>query len=375
MAGTQFYAVQGSSLRVVQVTHLPKDAIHVDYQNSMLPPSIQSLAARDGSAALSDRFLISIDERPYTPNQTVPIPFEARVVPQVDTYLADVSDGSFTRVMDVKTTDVHVTSEGVFALADDHSVWRVGADAKHTYPVASGVDELHGVNGRLMMRVTAEQRYRTLRDVQPILHGNAFQDDDGDGSRRETELPITDTGVYLDLNRDGRVNKSEPSFYCTTGGDFYFDGLKPGSYRVAVRATAYNGRVYKPSKRKSMFADTTLGSGVVDKIVRFALHTTTSDLFVQGFRDKNENGSRGNNELLVSLEVFIDDNNDKKADGETATYSAPAIVNTDGHATLLHLPTGEHRIRVRWLHSDGSTQMEARTLSLHSGVNRLTVAF
>jgi hypothetical protein len=64
------------------------------------------------------------------------------------------------------------------------------------------------------------------------LSGTVFSDRDQDGVRDVGEAGVAGARVYLDLNKDGQWNATEPSQRTGITGAYTFTGLAPGSYTV-----------------------------------------------------------------------------------------------------------------------------------------------
>jgi len=64
------------------------------------------------------------------------------------------------------------------------------------------------------------------------IRGCTWQDLDGDGTRDASELGMPGVTVYLDLDRDGRPDPSEPSEVSAQNGQYAITSLLPGNYTV-----------------------------------------------------------------------------------------------------------------------------------------------
>jgi hypothetical protein len=65
------------------------------------------------------------------------------------------------------------------------------------------------------------------------ITGRAFEDRDGDGAQDPGEPGLAGWTLYLDQNRNGRVDAGEGSTTSDAGGSYTLGGLAPGTYAVA----------------------------------------------------------------------------------------------------------------------------------------------
>ena len=64
--------------------------------------------------------------------------------------------------------------------------------------------------------------------------GTVYEDVDRIGTRNNGENGISGWTAYLDVNRDGAKNMGEPSAITDSNGDYRFNAVAAGNYRVAV---------------------------------------------------------------------------------------------------------------------------------------------
>jgi len=67
------------------------------------------------------------------------------------------------------------------------------------------------------------------------LKGTVFADLDGDGSRDIGESGMAGRMVYLDLNNSGALETGEPRTTTNAAGEYRFDQLSPGKYKIRVQ--------------------------------------------------------------------------------------------------------------------------------------------
>ncbi len=68
--------------------------------------------------------------------------------------------------------------------------------------------------------------------VKGEIHGNKFNDFDGDGVRGRNDRGILGWTIYLDLNNNGQLDDGEPSTQTERTGEYWFMGLDAGTYVV-----------------------------------------------------------------------------------------------------------------------------------------------
>ncbi|HTK77796.1 MAG TPA: SdrD B-like domain-containing protein [Gemmataceae bacterium] len=74
-----------------------------------------------------------------------------------------------------------------------------------------------------------------IQSAQTRITGSVFFDFDGDGTRdvqHPTEPDLVGRTVFLDLNRNGVLDANEPRTTTDGGGNYAFNGIAPGTYRV-----------------------------------------------------------------------------------------------------------------------------------------------
>jgi YD repeat-containing protein len=65
------------------------------------------------------------------------------------------------------------------------------------------------------------------------IHGQRFNDLNGDGLKGTGELGLSGLTVYLDANNNGKLDSGEVSIVTDTNGNYNFVNLKPGTYAVS----------------------------------------------------------------------------------------------------------------------------------------------
>jgi hypothetical protein len=366
--GTQLYSIDQETRRIRRCTNLPK--------GELLPGIAAISVDAPGVDALDgDRRYLVMDSLPIFSTNTAT--FDRRQALSSGTYLVDPSTGSFDRLTGALAVKLVTNDEGTFILMEDNSVWKWEPTNNRGVPVASGMFDLETSGNRLVMQVSDGSSYATLRDLNPILFASAFEDQDRDGRFDENEF-VRDNVVYVDLNRNGRQDPKEP---ISQGRQQYryFDRLSPGTYDVRVKAGDWalpNDSSYRIQR--------TVGDDQTPAVAAFALTRTTPELWVQVFRDTDEDGIRDSDEFLVEnysykVDIYIDDNRDKRRD-RNSPYAIPAN-NPDSsyysiidHYELAPLDTGSHVVRVIVSrYSNEPTEYRMSVIAIRAGINRLGV--
>ena len=184
---------------------------------------------------------------------------------------------------------------------------------------------------------------RLEEPTRPVsIRGNVFQDVDGDGVRDYGERGMSGWTVYLDTDRDGTLDEGEPRRLSGTDGRYVFEGLAPGSYRVA--------EVVRPEWRLTGppegYYDVTLASGESADRRHFGNRRVVqppAPATIRGlvFNDLDGDGTRDDGEAgLGGRIIFLDTDRDgTRDDGERFAVSSP-----EGRYAFEGLAPGEYRV-------------------------------
>jgi uncharacterized delta-60 repeat protein len=165
----------------------------------------------------------------------------------------------------------------------------------------------------------------SIQSLATSISGSVFNDLNGNGIRdvaNPTEPDLVGWTVYLDKNKNGKLDSGETNVKTDGGGNYVFDKLAVGSYRVRVVMQAG-------------YRQTGPGGGFYDVTVKNLQHIVnekfgvTKNILISGnvFSDANGNKMRdtvkGVAEAgLSGWKVYIDgDKNGKFTDGETFVLS------------------------------------------------------
>ena len=160
----------------------------------------------------------------------------------------------------------------------------------------------------------------------------------------QTPVPITGTQLFVDLNKNGKLDAGEPS--TLTGQDFYAGN---GGYHFALPAGSY--RIYsqtpsgtQPVSNPTGYADVTVVAG---QMLNVSWHFADNGAFpstITGtlFNDDNFDQKLDNGEVVNGNRVvFIDANHNGKLDsGEKSTTT-----DANGKYTFANLAAGTYDIK------------------------------
>ncbi|HEX4794271.1 MAG TPA: SdrD B-like domain-containing protein [Humisphaera sp.] len=149
-----------------------------------------------------------------------------------------------------------------------------------------------------------------------LISGSVFNDANGDATRQSTEKGIAARTVFLDKNKNGKLDVGEASTITASDGTYTFKTMSAGSYRVAeVLPTGW-----RRTSPAAGYYDLTLTAGQTASGKVFA-DTTRAHITGIVFHDTNSNGKQDAGELgLAGWVVYIDANNNGKLDaGEIST--------------------------------------------------------
>jgi protocatechuate 3,4-dioxygenase beta subunit len=168
------------------------------------------------------------------------------------------------------------------------------------------------------------------------LAGSVFDDRNANGLKDATEPNLGGSPVYLDLNRDGVHNPSEPLAVTDADGHYTFSQVGPGTYRVNVGAdslTQITAGAYG-------FLATARGGATVD-LPAFGL-ARPGDVTGIVFHDSNGDGDRDAGELTFGGQlVYLDINGNQQLD-----VSDPRTnTNSSGAYSFNGLSVGSYVVR------------------------------
>ncbi|HEX4793045.1 MAG TPA: SdrD B-like domain-containing protein, partial [Humisphaera sp.] len=199
---------------------------------------------------------------------------------------------------------------------------------RRTLPTAGDYD----VTVAAGQTVTGKDFAETTRAV---ISGTIFNDTNGNALKDSTEAAVSGRVVFLDTNKNGKLDTGELSF--TTGAD--------GKYSFVIPAGTYRVRDVLPAGwRRTLpsagYYDATVTSGQAIASKNFA-ETTRGLISGVVFNDTNGNAVKDSTEVALSgWVVFLDTNNNGKLDSGELSVTTGA----DGKFSFV-VPAGTYHLR------------------------------
>ncbi|MFN9370747.1 MAG: SdrD B-like domain-containing protein [Planctomycetaceae bacterium] len=167
------------------------------------------------------------------------------------------------------------------------------------------------------------------------ISGLKFNDLNGNGVQDTGEPGIENWTIYLDQNQNGQLDSGEMSVKTTSNGNFQFNQLAAGTYRVReVLQTGWQQTTTNP-------ADVVLATGGIRENVLFG---NFQQVTISGakFNDLNANGIRDTGEAgLSGWTIFLDtDNNGVLDPGERQQ-----VTDSNGNYSFTNVGPGTFRLR------------------------------
>jgi hypothetical protein len=157
------------------------------------------------------------------------------------------------------------------------------------------------------------------------VFGTAYEDVDADGTYNAGDKPLAGVTVFVDLDRNGKLDDGEPNQVTVDDGTYLFRTLRPGTYEV--REITPEGFLGQMSMPKEGFNLVQVVAGHRSRFVDFGnLRPGTVSGVV--FNDVNGDGMQGRSEIggVAGALVYVDlDRNGFRGPGEPfAVSTAPA---------------------------------------------------
>jgi hypothetical protein len=189
----------------------------------------------------------------------------------------------------------------------------------------------------------AARRFSVERlDPRVLLTGDVFvtvlHDANGNGLKDPEEPPLTGWTVFVDYDRDGILDASEPSGLTDIDGETLITGVPQGTWDVR--------QVLEPGWTPATNFDVVDRVGVDDNETTDVLfmNVAAANGSVEGtvWQDINGDGIRQAEDTgLPGWIVFVDDNGNKALDaGELSD-----VTDATGAYALLDIATGQHKVR------------------------------
>lgn len=216
-----------------------------------------------------------------------------------------------------------------FTFADDSGAYGFPAYPDGAYTVRVVPGEAGWTSPAVAAPV---QRGRTTwRDVSsarvtPVygaISGNIVRDADFDGVSdiERGDSALEGVRVYLDLNRNGYYTRGEPQAFTDASGDFRFNRVLPGRYRLAV-VDLGPGHQYTRGMERMLLVE-----GKRSQHVDFAIGYDGSNGIIHGviFNDRDADGKQDANEPgLPGARIHLQDGRSAVSDS-TGYYKFPRL--------------------------------------------------
>jgi hypothetical protein len=199
------------------------------------------------------------------------------------------------------------------------------------------------------------------------ISGTVYRDADDDGKKDSSEFGMSGVKVYYDKNNNGKFDSGEKYRMSDTKGNYLFESLTAGTYRI--REVLPSG--YRRTQPSSGVYTCVLKSGIngTDKNFGNANNVTVSGSV---FGDKDKDGHRDSNEIgQAGWTIWIDKDNDSKLDsGETSTTS-----DSKGNWSFSNLSAGSFHIRIKNQAKYKITTASSSNFSLSGGQTKSGILF
>lgn len=222
----------------------------------------------------------------------------------------------------IKSTTVTQGGSGSFGLKDADASWPTLAGnqtAEFVFKIEASGTTSGDITAILVYPNDTNPENNTVEFLITIenplgsISGVVWNDEDRDGIVGDEELVLQDWLVYLDLNLNGEADDEEPVSFTNLTGQYAFNDLETGTYRVAVGIKPN----WTPSLPNPPHIDVTLdpGENVVDQ--DFGVYPDFR-IEVRTFADRNENGIRDEGEAYEGLSDMDEELSSILLNGEVA---------------------------------------------------------
>ncbi|MFN0019483.1 MAG: S8 family serine peptidase [Pirellulaceae bacterium] len=205
----------------------------------------------------------------------------------------------------------------------------------------NGVDR----NVNLSTRVLSGGRLNIAKSLDLVprneIHGNVFEDVDGNKAQGAGESGVPAWTVYLDRNNNGALDAGEPNTTTLADGSYNLRGVfGPGTFTVReviqprytqTLPTANGGYSVSLANKTTIVTNITFG---VRQLPGEVHGRKWNDINGDGVMDATEPG-------LPGIIIYVDVNND----GKIALGEPGAETDSQGYYTILNVPPGTYAIR------------------------------
>ncbi len=213
----------------------------------------------------------------------------------------------------------------------------------------------------------SKRRIIDMGNVQEAaLRGTVFEDTNANGVRDDGELGLPAVTVFLDLNRNGRLDANEQSQQTDAQGQYEFKSA-PGKLAVSVLTPANMLQSLPDTKARGRY-DLTVTSGTQFDNLDFGYYRLVN-LSGVVYDDVNGNQQRDEGEAgLARVKVFVDRDNDGRLDRDEES----ATTDANGNYALTAKP-GSVRVSETlprgYVQTEGPTDLTFTSGAVHANVN------
>ncbi len=214
----------------------------------------------------------------------------------------------------------------------------ITADRRPSSPQASAPINAASPASSTVTWISAQ--FETQIRFNASISGTIYNDLNGNGSLDNGEPGLAHWLVFLDLNNDGKDDPGDPSTFTDSNGNYQFNKLAPGSYRVTEVQPSGAGYVLTPA---SGYVDVTVSGGQVLTGLNFGVQKiANATLGGKVYDDLNGNKVFDSGDTTLSgWTVYLDLNND----GAFNNNEPYAVTDSQGNYTFTGLAAGTYTVR------------------------------
>jgi Ca2+-binding RTX toxin-like protein len=127
------------------------------------------------------------------------------------------------------------------------------------------------------------------------ISGTLFHDQNNDGIRDSSDLSMAGWTIFLDANRNHRLDPGEPFTITDSDGRYHFEQLAPGNYSV----TAQTSQGWEAWKSRPEGMTVMGGTMIVDQDIAISGGTTALDDVIHGGRSGDIIDGQSGDDLLI----------------------------------------------------------------------------
>ncbi|XZN89783.1 MAG: SdrD B-like domain-containing protein [Microcoleus sp.] len=168
------------------------------------------------------------------------------------------------------------------------------------------------------------------------ISGIKYNDLNFNAIRDATDPPLANWQIYIDLNRNGRLDAGEPNTFTKPDGSYNFINVDPGNY--LVREVQQPGWVQTTPNPSAI--EITGGTNAAG--INFGNNFPTGSISGFKFNDLNANGIYEPTEPKVAnWPIYIDLNDNNRLESNEPS----TITNPQGNFSFINLPPGRYLVK------------------------------